>query len=596
MKLSRIYSNLPAIFPPIDFNPGLNVVLGQIREANNQNKDTHNLGKSTLTRLLDFCLLAKRSNELFLFAHMKRFQEFIFFLELDVDGQFLTIRRSVSSPSKVAFIRHSTKGQGWVSLPKEEWGHSNVPFERAKSLLDGYLNLRALGQYFDFRKPIGYALRRQSDYDDVFQLSKFRGSHGDWKPYLAHVLGFDASLVARNYELVQQLETQKIDMVRLQEQLPSRLSEVDKFDGLLQIRREKAEALEREILAFNFDIADKTLNKDLVEKTDRAIATLNSERYYLSVTKEKIEHALRLDKINFDPNHADRLWKEAGLVFPGQLKKSYKDLIAFNKAIAEERAGQLQIDLDDTEQKLEDINQKLTAFNEQRSGQLATLSEDDVFRKYKDVTQRLTSIKAELQIYEQNREVAVQLSNLRGKIASLQSELLSSQAALEQHIHSLNTPESRYSSIRRFFAEIVRAVIDKDAIITTGINEAGNLQFRAEIVGDAGPTGESSGHSYKKLLCIAFDLAVARAYAKDPYPHFIYHDGALETLDDRKKRKLIEVLRTYTSEHGVQEIITVIDSDLPYENGERFEFEQSEVVRLLHDQGDDGRLFRMPLW
>ena len=48
---------------------------------------------------------------------------------------------------------------------------------------------------------------------------------------------------------------------------------------------------------------------------------------------------------------------------------------------------------------------------------------------------------------------------------------------------------------------------------------------------------------------------------------------------------------------GLQQIITVIDSDLPLlEDGSRMAFDKSEVVRLLHDQGDEGRLFRMASW
>ncbi len=34
---------------------------------------------------------------------------------------------------------------------------------------------------------------------------------------------------------------------------------------------------------------------------------------------------------------------------------------------------------------------------------------------------------------------------------------------------------------------------------------------------------------------MAFDLAIATAYAKDRFFHFIYHDGAFETQDNRRK-------------------------------------------------------------
>jgi uncharacterized protein YydD (DUF2326 family) len=37
-----------------------------------------------------------------------------------------------------------------------------------------------------------------------------------------------------------------------------------------------------------------------------------------------------------------------------------------------------------------------------------------------------------------------------------------------------------------------------------------------------------------------------------------YHDGVLETLDDRKKLNLIDVIRDYAG-HGVQHVVTAID-------------------------------------
>ena len=48
---------------------------------------------------------------------------------------------------------------------------------------------------------------------------------------------------------------------------------------------------------------------------------------------------------------------------------------------------------------------------------------------------------------------------------------------------------------------------------------------------------------------------------------------------------------------GIQSIITLIDSDLP-ERGDEEEpvFNEDEVVLRLHDEGDQGRLFRMKGW
>lgn len=112
-------------------------------------------------------------------------------------------------------------------------------------------------------------------------------------------------------------------------------------------------------------------------------------------------------------------------------------------------------------------------------------------------------------------------------------------------------------------------------------------------MGDTGEqTGESDGHSYKKILCMGYDLSVSFAYSNLDFVRFIYHDGGLETLDERKKKAFLNFVRVYSDIYGIQYILTVIDSDMP--SGMRFTDE--EVILNLHDNGQSGRLFKMPSW
>ena len=139
-------------------------------------------------------------------------------------------------------------------------------------------------------------------------------------------------------------------------------------------------------------------------------------------------------------------------------------------------------------------------------------------------------------------------------------------------------------------------MIDSKALLSVSVNQHGHLDFRAELLDEAGnATSADRGHSYKKLLCIAFDLAVLRAHLDDQFPRFAYHDGVFESLDDRKKENLLVVIRRYTA-LGIQSIITLIDSDLPQRATPEPVFTPDEIVLLLHDEGESGRLFRMRRW
>src|ERR1700722_5376759 len=129
MKPSKLYSNAPTTFTPIEFTPELNVILAEIRLPENLDRDTHNLGKTTVGRLLDFGLLAGRDAQFFLFKHLDLFQDFVFFFEIEIfDGTFVTIRRSVFEASKIAFKKHRARHQDFSTLPEIEWDHYEVPF------------------------------------------------------------------------------------------------------------------------------------------------------------------------------------------------------------------------------------------------------------------------------------------------------------------------------------------------------------------------------------------------------------------------------------------------------------------------------------
>ena len=94
---------------------------------------------------------------------------------------------------------------------------------------------------------------------------------------------------------------------------------------------------------------------------------------------------------------------------------------------------------------------------------------------------------------------------------------------------------------------------------------------------------------------MTFDLALLRTYYQDDFYRFVYHDGALEQLDNRKKCNFINLIREYCNSFNIQYILSLIDSDLPRDStDQKMTFSAEEIIRELHDDGDGGRLFRMP--
>lgn len=598
MKLSRLYSNFPEAFAPIEFRPGLNVVIAEIRLPENKRKDTHNLGKTTLGKIIDFCLISKRDPKFFLLKHANIFGEFVFFLELELlTGSFLTLRRSVGEPTKISFKFHSRPLQDFVELPDVSWDHIAVAYERAKELLDGILDLRDLKPW-GYRKSIGYLLRSQDDFRDVFQLKKFSGPHVDWKPFLSQILGFDASVISLHYAKEIELEQRKAEEEITKSELGGTVGDVSKIEGLLLLKQQEVEKKQSVLDTFDFRQIDKEKTKMIVDGLDASIAHLNAERYSLAMNRKKIQSSIEDDEILFDPKSAAEIFAEAGILFAGQIRKDFQQLIDFNKAITEERRGYLREEMVEVEASLARVNAELRGLGRQRSEALSFVTGADVFVKYKQAMDEMVTLRTDIASLERQRIFLRRLQELRASIRSLNEELGHLQAAIELDVERCNGDKtSMFSAIRLFFNEVVESVISRKALLSVAPNQMGHLEFTAEILDDSGcATSADRGFTYRKLLCVAFDLALARAHLGGRYPRFVFHDGVFESLDDRKKMNLIDVIRSY-AELGIQHVVTLIDSDLPsVSGGEKAVFGEDAVILRLHDEGDGGRLFRMPAW
>ncbi len=77
----------------------------------------------------------------FLFKHEEVFCDFIFYIDLQLsDMQHLIIRRGVVDASKIWVKIYEGQRVDARDLADDDWTHKRLPFERAKTLIDGLLN------------------------------------------------------------------------------------------------------------------------------------------------------------------------------------------------------------------------------------------------------------------------------------------------------------------------------------------------------------------------------------------------------------------------------------------------------------------------
>lgn len=594
MKLSRLYTNDDSIFVPIDFREGLNAIIARIQHPTDDDKSSHCLGKTLIIDVIDFCLLktvGKKGH--FLKIRDDLFGDLVFFLEIALEkGDFVTVRRAVSDATKIAFVRHHDKHRNFNNMADDKWDHAGVSLSASVRMLDGYLNLTAIKPW-SYRKGFSYFLRRQEDYSNEFQLRKFMsGNHKDWKPYVARVLGFNEAAIAEKYEADADESAIKSQRDEAQSDVTVKVSDYEKLQARILAKGDEVFAKVSSLDRFDFNAQEIGLNKKLADEIEGRISELNDSIYNARFDLAQVRKGLET-RVDFNLEDVQRIFREAELTFPDQLAKDYSELVDFNKRIHEERRSGLVKRAAELEASLSSLDAEMSELSAKRMEILQILGGTDSLEKFKRFQKELDRDRASLALMEEKAAKldAIRAFDERLKKAKDRKEELTSEIS-----ELIKSGSDRYKGIQRVFSRIIKEVLHRTAILYVNQNGEGNIEFHAEYTDSESDeeTQERRGTSFRKLLCIAFDLSVLINYSKDRFFHFVYHDGALEQLESKRKLALLNAVRSACTEHGIQYIFSAIEEELPTaDDPDNLCPSSDEIVLELHDGGEDGRLFKV---
>lgn len=585
MRLSRLYCN-DSRFHDISFNGGLNVVLGRVNKRDEIQKDSHNLGKSTLIEVLDFMLLKNIDKHHFFKKYSPLFDNHIFYLEIQLNnGKFLTIRRSVSEPTRICF----KSSEATLTCTEDTiWDKSNVALAKAITYLNDQLAFDVLPDW-SYRKTVSFFLRTQKDYINVFQLGKFiNGKHKEWKPVVFELLGYDSVALRRKYKLDDRLEELRSKSSAISVEMSVNADDYDKVKSALALRVSERDEMQQRVDAFSFYSEEQQITQNLVDEIERNISELNSRHYALSYDLERVKSSIA-NLPSFDLEQLRQIYEEVNVYFPDNLAHSFDDLYQFNVKVTRERNQYLREQAQIIEDELRSIRQRLQELDQQRRDALAALQDRDTFHKFKNYQKKLAQLEGEVSRLEvQLRNVDV-MSVLSDEIEKVQQEQKEISKEITNQIKNQDGDIS--NTIKRCFNEIFKTVFGVSALLYVRTNSTGNVDFFTDVAPDenADATAEAYGNTYKKMLCVAFDLAVLATYSAKSFFRFVYHDGVFEGLDNRKKELFVQVARDFCQRYNLQYIFSSIEDDVPQKI--LAIFSETEQILTLNDQDDSGKLF-----
>lgn len=585
MKLSKLYSS-DSRFHNMTFNSELNVVLGKVVHRDEEQKDSHNLGKSTLVDLLDFMMLKNIDKNHIFKKYSSLFNEQIFYLEVVLNsGKYLTIRRSVAEPTKVSF-KSSEASQ--TCSESTQWDENNLAIKKARNYFNTLLGFDVLPNWL-YRKTVSFFLRTQKDYINVFQLKKFiSGKHKEWKPAVFELLGYNSDFLKQEFALNDELDEVKVKSKNIRTEMSVGPDDYDKIKSILDLRIEERDEMQKRIDAFSFFAEDQRISQKLVDEIESSISELNTREYTLSFDLDRIKASIE-NLPTFEIEQLKQIYEEVKIHFPDNLAHSFEDIQKFNIQVTKERNQYLQEQSNEIEEELRSVRLKLQELDKKRNEALSVLQDRDSFHKFKEYQKKLAQLEGDVSRLEIQLKNVDLVSSLTDDIERIQQK----QKDISKEIASQlkNQDGDIPLSIKRHFNEIFRTIFGVSALLYVRPNKTGNVDFLTEVAPDenAEATAEGDGNTYYKMLCVAFDLAILATYSQNNFFRFVYHDGVFEGLDNRKKELFVKVARDYCHRYGLQYIFSSIEDDIPQTimSG----FTDKERFLTLSDQDDSGKLF-----
>lgn len=586
MKLSKIYSN-DKRFKQICFRDGVNVILGQV--DNSKEKDEHNLGKTALIYLIDFMLLKEVSQNTYFHRKKDVFSNHTFYLEIETNkSEFVTIKRSFSNITKVSLKFQKNK---IICDESTCWDYEDIVINSrsnnkrgAKDILNEKLDYDILTE-FNYRKLLGYYIRTQTDYNNVFKLRKYMSSKDDdWKPFVYEMLGFSSDLLRKKYSIFRKKE-------KLDHKVKAILKYNDhanfgEFKSRIEDLEKRKKILVNDLDSFNFYLNENDISYELVNSIDVKTSKLRKNAYMLQTDLKRIDEAIKKrESTNLD--FIVDLFEEVEIYFEEQLRKSYDELIEFNQSLLTDRLKHMSKLRLSKSVELDSINIELLRLSNEREEMFKVLSEEKSIDKYKSLRRNLIEIEKKIQDFRTKTElITASMAELK-ELKDASQELIDANSAIEK---DLNEHNKAYKSIRELYMTYFEKVTTKKAMLEIRLNKASNVEYEIGVLDDKGRmTHKSDGFSYMKMLCIIFDMVLLEYYSDKSFFRFVYHDGPLEALHSNRKEHFLKFLNTYVKDNDVQYIFSSIRGEL---SDTEFNLISDKIVCTLKETEDgSGTLF-----
>ena len=543
-----IISNLTKIIREIDFCSGLNLIIDDTPMEDSK-LTGNNVGKTTVLKLIDFCLGAKGNIIYTDTENRKEVYSVVkdFLVNESIEITLILVDNLNDINSKRLEIKRNflTRKKAIREINGNEVRDKDFENELEKNIIPNK-NIEKP----TFRQIISHNIRyRDESLNNTLKTLDKYTSDIEYETLYLYLLGCPFNQGAKKQELTTKINQEKI----LKERLEQKQTKTT-YEMALALINDEIETLNEKKSSLNLS---DTLEKDLeqlnivkynINKTSSVISKLEIRKNLIEESKKDLEESISC----IDLQQLRILYGEVTKNI-SDIQKTFENLVAYHNNMIVEKIKYISQDLPDLIQKLKSLQNELSLLITQEKELTYKVAKGDSFEELEKIISELNEkykTKGEYEvIISQLDEVDSNINNLNEQIDNIDNYLFSEEfeTHLMEQIKKFNKEFSDIS--QKLYGEKYALTFKKE------INKKKDQQYYKF---NAFNANMSSGKKQGEILC--FDLAYLLFADKEKLPclHFLLNDKK-ELMHDNQLIKVAEFIQN----ENIQLIISILKDKLP---------------------------------
>lgn len=562
-----IISTPTKIIREIPFHKGLNLIVDESEEQITGN----NVGKTTVLRLIDFCL-GGDAKDIYIDPENKK-TEYTLVKDFLIKNKIiitLTLGSEAEGDNEDVIIKRNFLSKPRKEIIREINGEFIAKEDFANKLSEILLPDLQKDKP-TFRQVISHNIR----YSDLRISNTLKTldaytSDVEYEALYLHLFGCDFISGNDRQQILEKIKTENTYKKRL-EKNQSR----NEYEVLLEWVNNQIEVLNKKKSELNinenFESDINSLNevKYSLNSVSSEIASLNLRKNIILDAKQDFES----QRSDIDIQVLETIYKQAASLIPN-LQRKFEELVAYHNQMLVQKVIFITQDLPLIENKIQEKNKELSSLLSKEQILSEKIKQSDTFEELESIIQELNDLfkkKGEYEnIIDQISEVDININKLNIELKRIDEQLFSPDFE--------SIVRNQLKKFNRFFGEISSQLYGEQYAITYNIttNRQGQKLYKFSSFN----VNHSSGKKQGEISC--FDIAYTLFADEDQISclHFLLNDKK-ELVHDNQLIKIAEIV----NKNSIQFVASILKDKLPAQLNK----EEYFVVKLSQDD----KLFRI---